>query len=143
MCNFVLWAVNAHAFDQDFVDATARQLGVAPEPSELRLKSSRVRANARYFTLTPNMCNCGSLVGLGDTADPTDGIETPALLSWLARMPDVAPRITRLALYSAWSPEDDPITPARAKGIKAAQLDEPLLRRLPEDLLLTIDYPAR
>ncbi|MCW4464994.1 hypothetical protein OK351_05690 [Glutamicibacter sp. MNS18] len=143
MCNFVLWAVNAHAFDQEFIDATTGQLGVAPEPSDISLKSSRVRAGARYFTLTPNMCNCGTLMGLGDSGQPSDGIETQALLGWIARMPEFAPRISRLALYNAWSPEDDQITPGRAKGIQVAQLDELLLRRLPEDMLLTIDYPAR
>lgn len=143
MCKSIIWAVNSSAYDQKFSDEARRVLGVAPETSEFRIKTKRLRKNTQYFTLVRNMCNCGSLIGLGQQGEPSDEIEAEALLNWLRGMPERANWVSRIAIYNTWSPQDEQLIPRTARGIKICELTESLLRSLEEDALLTIDYPVR
>ncbi|MGP7814463.1 hypothetical protein [Glutamicibacter soli] len=140
MCQTVLWAINAHSFTERFVAETASRLGVAPQDTELRIKSSRVRSSSRHFELVPNMCNCGSLVGLGPGKKPSDGLDPQTLIAWLHVLPSIAEHVSRIAILNCWSPAEAEIVPRRASGIQVSQLAEQTLRSLPGDSLLTIDY---
>ncbi|WP_227000706.1 hypothetical protein [Protaetiibacter intestinalis] len=133
--------MNAAAFTPEFERFTAEQIGVAPQVSELRIASSRVRASSVVFTLTQRMCDCDSLIGRGSD-DPVDGeIATEDWLTWLRELPTQVPHASRLAVLRAWSPQDDDVAPRHAKAVTISEVTEQVLRGLKDDSLLTIDYP--
>lgn len=140
MCATNLWAVNGAAFTPDFEAFTAERLGVAPELSELRIASDRVRGSSAVFTLTTRMCDCDALVGRGDAAEVAGEVRGEDLLSWIRDLPERVPHVSRLAVLRAWSPESDDVAPVRARGVRATEVDEATLRGLGDDELLTIDY---
>ena len=141
MCATNLWAVNAAAYTPEFEPFTAEQIGVAPQVSELRITSSRVRGSSVVFTLTQRMCDCDSLIGRGSD-DPVDGeVAAEYWLTWLRELPTQVPHVTRLAVLRAWSPQDDDVAPRQAKGVTIGEVTEQVLRGLKDDALLTIDYP--
>ena len=141
MCATNLWAVNAAAFTPEFERFTAVQIGVAPQVSELRIASSRVRASSVVFTLTQRMCDCDSLIGRGSDG-PVDGeVGAEDWLGWLRELPTQVPHVSRLAVLRAWSPQDDDVAPRHAKGATISEVTEQVLRGLKDYALLTIDYP--
>lgn len=141
VCATNLWAVNAAAWGPDLDAWTTSTLGTPPQRSELRIGSSRVRGSSVVFTLTRNMCDCDALVGLRDrVADPQE-IAPEAWLAWLHEMPEHVPHVARVAVLHTWSPQDDVVTPHHARGVHIGQVDEALLRGVPDDGLVTIDYP--
>lgn len=141
MCATNLWAVNAAAFTPEFERFTAEQIGFAPQVSELRIASSRVRASSIVFTLTQRMCDCDSLIGR-DIADPVDGeVAAEDWLTWLRELPTQVPHVSRLAVLRAWSPQDDDVAPRHAKGVTISEATEQVPRGLEDDSVLTIDYP--
>lgn len=142
MCTTIVWAVNAAAFTPGFERFTAERLGIAPQPTELRIASDRVRASAVTFTITPNMCDCDSLIGGADGRLATGELTAQAWLGWLRELPDHARHLTRLALLRAWSPAQHAIVPAHTSGVRIGQVDEALLRSVGDDALLTIDYAS-
>lgn len=141
MCATNLWAVNAAAFTPEFGRFTTERVGVAPQVSELRVASSRVRGRSVVFTLTQRMCDCDSLIGRGSD-DPVDGeVAAEDWLTWLRELPVQVPHVNRLAVLRAWSPQDDDVAPRHAKSVTISEVTEQVLRGLEDDSLLTIDYP--
>lgn len=141
MCATNLWAVNAAAFTPEFERFTAEQVGVAPQVSELRIASSRVRGSSVVFTLTQRMCDCDSLIGRGSD-DPANGeVAAEDWLAWLRELPTQVPHVSRLAVLRAWSPQADDVAPQHAKGVTISEVTEQVLRGLKDNSLLTIDYP--
>lgn len=141
MCATNLWAVNAAAFTPAFERFTAEQVGVRPQPSDLRIASSRVRGSSAVFTLTRRMCDCDSLIGRGGDAGVDGEVTAEAWLTWLRKLPMQVPHLSRLAVLRAWNPQDDDVAPRHAKGMTISKVSEQVLRALDEDSLLTIDYP--
>ena len=142
MCATNLWAVNSAAFTPDFQQFTAERIGVRPEPTDLRIASSRVRSSSAVFTLTQNMCDCSSLIGRRTDPPAQNEASADAWLGWLRDLPSHIPHLTRIAVLRAWSPESESVVPARARGIRIGDLSEETLRDSRDDWLLTIDYPA-
>lgn len=141
MCAINLWAVNAAAFTTEFQRFTAERLGVAPVAEEMSIGSSSVRGSSRVFTLTTRMCDCESLIGRRADPEHEGEISAERWLGWLREMPDHVPHVSRVAVFRAWSPDDDVITPQRSRGIGIGELDETILRDIRDDMLLTIAYP--
>lgn len=141
MCATNLWAVNAAAFTPEFRRFTEERTGAAPEPTDLRISSDRVRRSSAVFTLTRRMCDCDALIGLRNDSLHEGEIGADAWLGWLRELPDHVPHVSRVAVLHAWSPQDDDIVPSRARGIRIGELSEEILRDLRDDALLTIDYP--
>lgn len=142
MCATNLWAVNAAAYTPEFRRFTADRLGTEPMETILRIASSRVRSSSVVFTLTLNMCDCGTFIGSRNHAQGKGEINADSWLGWLRDLPDHIPHLSRIAVLRAWSPEDESVVPARAHGISIDELSEEALRELRDDNLLTIDYPG-
>ena len=140
MCATNIWAVNAAAYTPDFERFTTESVGVAPRTTNYRIASDRVRPSAVTFTLTRNMCDCASLIGLRDSRERADETSANAWLGWMRELPAIAPHVSRLAVFRAWSAEDDHIAPDRTTAVSIDELDEPLLRSLDDNALLTVDY---
>lgn len=141
MCATVIWAVNQAAFTDEFRDATEELLGVAPQPTEFRIASSRVRRSAAHFALTRRMCDCDGLVGLRERQLEPGETSADALLGWIRDLRAISPHAARLAVLRAWSPEEWEVRPRHASSASVDEVDETLLRRMRDDSLLTIDYP--
>lgn len=141
MCATNLWAVNAAAYTPEFERFTAERVGIAPQLSDLRIASSRVRGAAVAFTLTARMCDCDSLIGRRNDPAVAGEVTAQAWLGWLRELPEHAPHLTRVAVLRAWSAQDDDVAPSRAKGVQISEVTEDVLRALRDDSLLTIDYP--
>lgn len=141
MCATNLWAVNAAAFTPHFSGFTAERIGIEPTPLDMHIASSRVRKSSAVFTLTHNMCDCSTLIGCGRDSAAGDETSADAWLGWLRELPDNVPHVSRVAVLRAWSPEEDSVTPERARGIHVRELTEDILRDVRDEMLLTIDYP--
>lgn len=139
MCWTNLWSINSSAYTDVFRQFTMATLGTAPEPTELRINSSRLRPTAVTFTLTVNMCDCDAVIGSREPQQPRE-IEAESWLNWIHGLPAAVPYVSRLAVLHTWSP-DDRTTPTHAKGIQITQADERILRAIGEDSLLTMDAP--
>lgn len=141
MCAIAIWAVNTSAFTDEFRSRTELRLGVAPRPTEYRIVSHEVRPTAKHFTLTRNACDCDGLVGLGARQLRLDETSAESLTQWIATLPETAPHLSRLVVLRAWSPTERAISPARVRSALVGDVDQPLLRSIGDDTLLTIDYP--
>ncbi len=141
MCATNLWAVNAAAFTPEFQQFTVERLGVEPEITEMSIASSRVRGSSVLFTLTRNMCDCSTLIGARQEPVGEDEASAEDWLAWLRELPEHVPHLSRLAILRAWNPEEDAVTPARARGIRLKDVTERVLRDMRDNHLLTIDYP--
>ena len=142
VCATNIWAVNSAACSETFMRFTSERLGLRPQETDLKIVSSRVRGSARSFILTPMMCDCRALIGLGDDFLVEGEVKAEDWLGWLRGLPEHVPHVSRLAVLHAWSPKEDEVRPARARGVQVAAVDEAVLRDLRDDALLTIDYPA-
>lgn len=142
MCATNVWAIGRAAYTPDFARFTRAQIGATPQLSDYLIASSRVRQNAVTFTLTRNMCDCSSLVGLRDGAPSASEASAAAWLSWITGLPQQVPFVGRIAVLRAWSPAQSALVPVHAKGVTVDAVDEGILRSLRDDSLLTIDYPA-
>lgn len=141
MCAINLWAVNAAAFTPDFHRFTAERIGLPPQPQRMRIVSDQVRTSAAVFSLSENMCDCSSFIGLRDERPSKDEPAGATWLAWLLDLPDHVPHLSRLAVLRAWSPEEGDVVPEQEHGIRSGQLTEDVLRGIDHDSLLTIDYP--
>ena len=142
VCATVLWIVNSAAWTPAFEAFTQQCLDVAPERIPVVVRSGRVRADAPVFSLTRNMCDCDCLVGLGDGRVKESEASAEAWLRWLHGLPSHVEHLRRLAVARSWEvAADQPWTPGRARGVGIGDVTEDLLRKLPEETLVTIDYP--
>ena len=140
MCATVVWAINHAAYTPAFERFTETQIGVAPQPTEHLIVSSRVRRSAVSFTLTRNMCDCSSLIGSRSAAPSPSETDAASWLDWLRLLPEHTPFLTRLALLRAWSPAETALIPSHAAGLHRDAVDERVLRGIGDNSLLTIDF---
>lgn len=143
MCETILWALNAAGYTAPFVAETERRLGVAPQETDLRIASDAVRASAVHFALTPRQCDCDALVGLGERPASPGDITPSALLGWIHDLPDISPAASRLVVLRAWSPTGPELVPAQEEMVAAADVTEDLLRSVPDDGAVVVEYPWR
>lgn len=143
MCATNIWAVNSAAYTDAFRQFTCDRLGVEPEETDLRIASGRVRGSAQSFTITPRMCDCQALIGLRKDSLVDGEVQAEDWLGWIRELPTHVPHISRLAVLHAWSPEEDEVRPARARGVSVAAVNEAVLREVRDNVLLTIDYPGK
>ena len=143
VCATVLWIVNSAAWTPAFEAFTQQCLDVAPERIPVVVRSGRVRADAPVFSLTRNMCDCDCLVGLGDGHVKDGEVPAEAWLRWLRDLPAHVDHVRRLAVARSWEVADGQAwEPVRARGVRIGEVSEDLLRRLPAETLVTIDYPG-
>lgn len=140
VCETVIWALNATGYTDEFVAETTGRLGVAPQPTDLRITSAHVRASSVHFTLTPNQCDCNAVIGLGDLPATPGEIEAETWVAWMQDLPRFTP-VSRLVILRAWNPARGAVTPVSERILSAAEVTEEILRSVPDDGALVIDYP--
>lgn len=144
MCAVIIWAVNRAAFTEAFASFAQDRLSVAPQlVDHFSISSRRIRPPAATFTLTRQMCDCSALIGARSEPVGDGEICADAWLGWLHDLPARVPHLARLALMRACSPDEGPLIPVHARGIRASDVTENVLRAVGDDSLLTIDYPAQ
>ena len=141
MCSTVLWTINHAAYTPGLRDWTRERLGVEPQASALRIDAPElIGKTAVAFTLTLNMCDCGSAVGCGGRKLRSDVPGPEDYAAWLRELPAHSRFASRVCVVRTWNPEGT-VRPGSTERIGVSELDAAGIMMLPEETLLAVDFP--